>query len=89
MTYHSIFTGSKSECALYEDRARKKLTADNRITHDFYIKSLEDIEKSQQYLKALDEYAATLTDKEKTKIIDVDGKRYVKYVYDFRKMWNK
>ena len=84
-----VFIGTKLECAQYEEEARKELTPEERITHDFYTENAVEMEKRREYIKALDAYGDTLTEEEKAEIITIDGRRYQKWMVDFRKEYYK
>lgn len=84
-----VFIGTKLECAQYEEAARKELTPEERITHDFYTENAVEMEKRREYIRALDAYGDTLTEEEKAEIITIDGRRYQKWIVDFRKEYYK
>lgn len=84
-----VFVGTKLECAEYEEAARRELTQDERITHDFYTENAVEMEKRREYIKALDAYGDTLTEEEKAEIITIDGRKYQKWMVDFRKEYYK
>ena len=84
-----VFIGTKLECAEYEEEARRELTQDEKVTHDFYTENAVEMEKRREYIEALDAYGGTLTEEEKAEIITIDGRRYQKWMVDFRKEYYK
>ena len=54
-------------------------------TNDFYTISKNEIEKPKNRKKSLEEYAKTLTKEELAKILEIDGKKYAKWIVYFNK----
>ena len=88
-----IYSGTKEECAEYEDMKRKeyrKQYGDDFGTFiDCFTEDAEARESRKSYNEALKEYAAGLTEDQKREIVEIDGKRFYKYILDFKKQYNK
>lgn len=71
-----LFVGTKQECSKYEDYKRKEYK--DRTLVDCYTISESEKNKREEDSKFYD----SLTEAQKAEIIDVDGKKYVKAVYE-------
>lgn len=79
-----IFAGQEKECLDYAEQKRSPLSADDRVMLDYFVESEE------KYNKILEKktFYNSLTDEQKNDIIEVDGKRYVRAIYE-RNLVNK
>lgn len=88
-----VFAGTKKECFAFEDAARADLIRANgddiTAVNDFYTESKVERENLENRKKSLEEYAKTLTKEELEEIIEIDGAKYVKWMMDFDKKFNK
>ena len=86
-----LYSGTQKECAKYEDMKRKeyrKQYGDDFGTFiDCFTEDVEERENRQSYNKALKEYAAGLTEDQRKEIVEIDGKRFYKYILDFKKQY--
>lgn len=74
-----MFSGTREECASYENMKRKEYK--DRSVVDCFTQS----ESERNQIKSANEFWNTLTKKEKEESIMVDGKKYNKALYDFYK----
>lgn len=72
-----LFSGTKEECATYEDMKRKEYK--DRTAVDCFIQS----ETERNKIMLINDFWNTLTDEEKKETIMVSGKKYNKALYDF------
>lgn len=83
-----VFSGTKKECYSFEDKARSDLIRENgddiTAINDFYTISKNEREKQINRKKSLEEYAKTLTKEDLSKIVEIDGKKYAKWIIDFK-----
>lgn len=82
-----LFAGSLEECVEYEHNTRRGYK--NRCEVDCYTVNVEEYKNLAKYLDALKAFAETLTKEQKEEIIEIDGKRYAKYILDFKKEYFK
>lgn len=73
-----LFTGTKEECAAYEEKKRKEYK--DRTMVDCFVQS----EFDRKRIKEINEFWNSLTKEEKKEIIIVDGKKYNKALYNFQ-----
>lgn len=71
-----IFKGTAMECAKFEEHFRKNIV-DTSI-HDVWTKSDEEIKKAQAAI----DFFETLTEEDKKDLIEVDGRKYIRKVYE-------
>lgn len=72
-----LFTGTKTECAAYEDKRRKEYK--DRTMVDCFVRS----ESEMKRIKEINEFWNSLTKEEKKEMVVVDGKKYNKALYEF------
>lgn len=72
-----LFSGTKEECAAYEEAKRKEY--EDRTVVDCYVQS----ESERNRLMKVNNFWNNLTDEEKKETIIVNGKKYNKALYDF------
>ena len=82
-----IFVGSKEECTQVEHNTR--LTYRNTVEIDCYTVDINEYERTAKYLEALKAHAETLTAEQKKEVIEINGKRYIKYIVDFKNEYFK
>ena len=71
-----LSTNDKAAAVEYENELRKKYK--DRTTIDCFIKTDEEMEKTEKAKKRYDE----LTEEQKNDIIEVDGKKYIRALYE-------
>lgn len=71
-----LFSGTKEECAKFEHEKRKEYK--NRETEDCFIWSEEEMENVKRAKERWD----NLTEEQKTETITVNGRTYLKALYD-------
>ena len=88
-----VFAGNQKECYVFEDQARADLIRANgddiTAINDFYTQSKSERDRIEKRSLSLKEYAKTLTKEELEEIVEIDGKRYAKWLIDFDKKYNK
>lgn len=72
-----LFSGTKAECAAYEDAKRNDYK--DRTVVDCFIQS----ETERNQIMLVNDFWNTLTEEEKSETITVNGKKYNKALYDF------
>lgn len=82
MAETALFRGTKEECAEYEDMKRKEYARQYgdqfRTFVDCYTRSDEETERIEKAKTIYD----TLTDEQKNDIIEVDGRKYIRAIYE-------
>lgn len=88
-----IYSGTKQECTMYENEKRREYFekyGDNFGTFvDCWTEKETERQQKQNYYEALKEYVSTLTDEQKNEIVEVDGKKFYKYILDFKTMYSQ
>lgn len=82
-----LFVGTQKECAKVEDEYRKTYTDTTKI--NCYTINIDEHHKQTAYIEALKEHEKTLTEEYKKEIVEVGGKKYYKYILDFKKEYEK
>lgn len=72
-----LFSGTKEECAAYEDQKRKEYN--DRTMVDCFIQS----ESERNRLMCINDFWNNLSEEEKKETIVVNGKTYNKALYEF------
>lgn len=72
-------TENRLEAAKYESELRK--TYKDRIIVDCFVRSEEELEKEKKFREIYD----NLTDEQKKDFIEVDGRKYIRCLYELRK----
>ena len=72
-----LFEGTKDECVAFADEKRKEYK--DRTIVDCYIQSNSE----RNRLAKINDFWNTLTEEEKKETIVVNGKTYIKALYDF------
>lgn len=85
----AVWTGSAIECSRVADTKRKEARKWDKegICIDYSVENKEERDSFLSYRKALKEYEGTLTNEQKKETIEVDGRKYIKYMYEFRKAY--
>ena len=82
MVETALFSGTKEECAEYEDIRRKEYMNQYGAEYGTFVdcctRSDEETEKVENARALFD----PLTDEQKKDIIEVDGKRYIRAIYE-------
>ncbi|MFM1602017.1 hypothetical protein ABGF26_02565 [Helcococcus ovis] len=85
-----VFAGSESECLTFENSARIALIRANgddiTAVNDFYTQSKVDREKNEKRRLSLEEYSKNLSKEELAEIVEINGKKYAKWILEFNKL---
>lgn len=75
-----VFRGSRKEASKFEDNLRKecRATDPDGVEIDCYVKSDEQIQKETEAIN----FWNTLTEEDKKDIIEVNGRRYIRKIYE-------
>lgn len=88
-----LYKGALTDCCVFEEEKRaeyrRKYGDEFGISIDCHTERAEAYEHRKAYTEMLSEYASTLTSKEKSILVEIDGKKYHRYILEFKEKFKE